>query len=355
MNKLTVGLVTSPLTSDHAQRGVGFYTKLLLRSLERLASTDKSFEVRGIGTLPTGTSDLSLIHYPFFDFFFPTLKPVERVPLIVTIHDAIPLRFSAHYPPGIRGRLNFLRQKHALSGVASVITDSQVSKNDLHTYLGISQEKIHVVPLAPQFSFPIKVTKLEQENVRRLYNLPEKFALYVGDVDWSKNLMSLALATKKAGLPLVIVGKRAVSPLPPDAGKYPQLYPFRDFLTKFGNDPAILRIGYVPEEYLPVVYSLASVYCQPSFWEGFGLNPLEALAAGCPVVASDTPTLKEVLGDGPIYVEPTVDELAHGMREALEPRTSKQLVVRGSRRAKEFSWDKTARLTLEVYRGVVYR
>src|SRR5688572_16382289 len=123
---MKVGIEISSLHSMSKGRGIGFYTQYLVESLKKYTDT----EVVLLET-PGQKEKVDLIHYPFFDFFRPTLKVSKDVPVVVTIHDVIPLLFPKHYPPGIKGRINLFRQKQALKKVKSVITDSQTSTNDV--------------------------------------------------------------------------------------------------------------------------------------------------------------------------------------------------------------------------------
>jgi glycosyltransferase involved in cell wall biosynthesis len=370
---MKVGFITTPLASGHAVRGVGFYTKRLLETLQNLTKTPPNSDIEIIPMTnvhrPSSTvhRPSSIVHYPFFDLFSPTLKMIDQIPTVVTIHDVTPLRFPEHYPPGVRGSLNFLRQKQSLSLAAAIITDSKTSKSDIIHYLNVPENKITVIPLAPQF-VETEVSKSTLRNIQKKYHLPPKFVLYVGDINWNKNILSLIRACRKINTPAVLVGKQAIeidtlqpekaSPLRPKdllrklSGRpHPELIHLRDLKSLFKSD-LVLRLGFVPEEDLPGIYALASVYCQPSFWEGFGLDPLEALAAGCPVVSSDTPALKELLQDCALYVDPqSVDDIAAGLAKALKSRPV-EMVAKGKQRASEFSWEKTATQTLEIYRQI---
>lgn len=353
MRKIIVGIVTTPISSGHAVRGIGVYIKRLLEGLRKLADEEVEVVSLGPSEVPrTGIRSVSVLHYPFFDLFRPTLWVPKDVPTVVTIHDVTPLRFPEYYPPGIRGKINFLRQKLVLARAKAVITDSETSRLDVNKYLGVPLEKIHTVPLASQsLRFPQR-TSLEAVKVKRKFGLPEKYVLYVGDVNWNKNLLNLVLAAKSIKLPVVLVGKQAVSTLSPGP-VHPELRPFAELLSLFGDDSEVMRLGYLAESELAAVYSLATVYCQPSWWEGFGLPVLEAMAAGCPVVVSNTPALAELVGEAAILVEPGDHaSIASGLREALKSEVAERLVKMGRVRAKQFSWNKTAKKTLEVYRAV---
>lgn len=312
---------------------------------------------------------LSILHYPFFDLFSRTLKIFRKLPTVVTVHDVIPLRFPEHYPPGMQGTLSYYLQRWALRHTEAVITDSETSKRDIAHYLGVPEGNIHVVPLAPQFVSRGLFLRKRKNEVRDRYGLPSKFILYVGDVNWNKNVATLAMSCAKINVPLVVVGKQAkeISNLslekhslrkPRDLIRgfwgysHPQLAHLAE-LKRLFEGKGVIRLGFVPEVDLPVVYSLASAYCQPSFWEGFGLNSLEAIYVGCPVVSSDTPALKELLGEAAIFVDPAnYLSVAEGIAKALKPRVAKRLATLGKKRAEAYSWRKTALMTMAVYQKI---
>ena len=331
------------------------YTKFLLENLQKAAVQEpKRLRIVPVNDPLRISRELNLLHYPFFDFFFPTLKVPDGLAVVVTVHDAIPLRFPEHYPPGLKGTVNLWRQRQNLKRVSAVITDSLSSKHDLEAYLKIPDQKISVVPLGPQFPRLSRLNLREESKVREKYHLPPKYLLYVGDVDWSKNLSNLAAAAKMTGLPLVIGGQKAASPLRDNIQKYPSDWPFRDFLATYGMDPEIMRPGYIDPVDLPAVYHLATVYCQASWWEGFGLSALESLVAGCPVVASDTPALRELLGSAAIFVPPDRPaSIAAGIKKAQAPQERQRLISAGRQRARLFSWQKSADAALEVYQKVI--
>ena len=188
------------------------------------------------------------------------------------------------------------------------------------------------------------------DNTRKKYGLPNKFVLYVGDVNYNKNILGLAEACNIANIPLVIVGKQATD-VRVDL-KHKENESFSEFLTKYGEDKNIYRLGFVPDSDLVKIFKLASVYCQPSFYEGFGLPVLEAMASGVPVVASKTQALVEIGDDAAIYVNPKdPKDIAKGITEAVGNPTA--LKVLGAKRVKLFSWEKAAKETYDYYRELL--
>jgi len=342
---MKVVIDVSPLKNANRFRGVGIYTQQLVKSLQSLKISNFSCQLVEDKTM-IGDSDL--IHYPFFDLFFLTLPLKKTKPTVVTIHDVIPLIFPEHYSSGVRGNLKFQTQKFSLKGVKAIITDSKNSKKDIIRYLGYSQKKIYVVPLASAKEFkPINNQQI-LGSIKKRYQLPEKFVLYVGDVNYNKNIPGLikALAGLKEKMSLVLVGKAFMDE---NLKETQEILRLIDSL-KLGKK--VRRLGWIPDKDLVAVYNLASVYCQLSFYEGFGLPVLEAMVCGCPVVASKTSSLPEICGQAAVMVDPNnLNEIIKGLNKALEKK--EELRAKGFKQVKKFSWQKTAQETYEVYQKVV--
>lgn len=328
---IKVGFVTKSLTDGNALRGVGFYAKRLLPKLKAHCS-EFNIEIYEINSdHELSTMNYELVHYPFFDLFYHTLPIFESAKTVVTVHDVVPLAFPDIYRPGIKGWINFQLQKLALKNTNIAIVDSFAAIAALKKYVGIEDAKIKFVHLAPDEIFkPKKVTKK--------YNLSKEFVLYVGGINWNKNIPNLVKACELACLPLVMVGKEAANIEKLDL-THPELRHLQNI-----DWSRVIRTGFVPDPDLVDIYNLASVYCQPSFAEGFGLNPLEALACGTPVASSNRGSLPEILGKNAVYFDP---EDIRSMSQAIissmnhKPRTTNS-----------FSWDKTAIETLQIYQSL---
>jgi glycosyltransferase involved in cell wall biosynthesis len=345
---IRVGLDTSVLAGASGVRGVGKYTAQLLTAL-RASKKVRVTEIRD--SAPGGAIDL--IHYPFFDFFFLTLPLIKRKKTVVTIHDCIPLVFPEHYRVGIKGRLRLAIQKFSLRSVTAVLTDSENSKKDIIRFLRVPEKKIHVTYLAADKIFK----KLPQEGkwmalIRKRYQLPEKFLLYVGDINYNKNLPRLIKAFKKLALEddaLVLVGKAFKNLRIKEAREITELIKVLKLKGK------VRVLGFVPNNDLVKIYNLAQLYCFPSLYEGFGLGALEAMACGCPVLAGRAGSLPEVVERAAFLVDPySEEEIIQGIRRILSDEELRwQLVKVGLTRAQEFSWARTAQQTIEVYQKVV--
>ncbi len=322
-----IGFITTPLNSGDSVRGVGFYTKNLLENLKFLAS---KYDL----VIAEDNFNVDLIHYPYFNLFSHTL-PIFRVcRTVVTIHDVIPLEFPDHYPPGIKGSINLQLQKLALSGVERVITDSYASLKSIRKYLRVPHHKLKLVYLASDKRFK------KIKSPRNKFNLPAKFVLYVGDVNYNKNIPNLIKACKMAELPLIIVGKVAAEVEKMDLS-HPELRHLQG--VDWSN---VTKLGFVTDSDLVDIYNLATVYCQPSFAEGFGLPVLEAMACGTPVACSNVSSLPELGGDMATYFDPgDVGDMVKALKTA-KSRNSKEWLSK-------FSWEKTAKETLKVYREVI--
>lgn len=329
-------------SGDHSKgRGVGFYADNLTKALTKLPNV----------TLTDDNPDL--IHYPFFDPFYATLPFKKKAPTIVTIHDVTPLVMSDRYPKGIRGSLNLVRQWLSLQSVAAVITDSENSKTDIEKYLLVSPEKIFVTPLAidPIYGKAISEEKLKE--VKKRFHLPNKFILNVpGGPNPNKNLPSLAEVTDRLGIPLVIVGKGMLQEV-----KEP-VHPELIDMVRLKVYKHLILPGFVTNEDLSALYRLATLYVQPSFYEGFGLPLLEAMTAGCLVASSNSSSLPEIYHEGAITFNPhKLSSMEKAIKNALSltPKAKEAQIEAAKTKASEFTWSKTAKATLQVYNKVLCR
>lgn len=317
------------------------------------------------------SGDYDVVHYLFFHPFFVTLPEKKKTKMVVTIHDLIPLIYPKQYPSGIKGSLRLLEQKRRLKQIDAVITVSETSKKDIVRFLDVPAEKIHVTHWAPLPYFKKSDDRKKLNEIVGKYNLPNKFVLYLGDVYYSKNIPCLIEACGVAKLPLVIVGKQAKdieNNLSTDLEKlegpqdwlrfllgkpHPELSHYSLLKESFGKSN-VQRLGYVPDDDLNAIMNLATVYCQPSFYEGFGMGIINAFACGTPVVISRTNALVEVAGGASLIADPKdPEEIANKITEILKnENTKKQLIEKGFERLKDFSWEKTAKETVKVYKLV---
>jgi len=345
---IKVGIDTLPLKNQNAFRGVGNYTKNLIDGLDQYCSHLQIIT----GDWRDFWPKVDLVHFPYFDFFFCTLPLLKSKKIVVTVHDCIPLVFPEQYKPGIKGKIKFFIQKSHLKKADAIITDSQSSKRDIIKFLSYSEEKIHVVFLAPSPQFKIINSQGLLSSIAKKYQLPKKFVLYVGDVNYNKNLLRLIESfslVPEEDLFLVLIGK---------AFEKKDLPEVKDLITKVNELSLASKVkflGYVPTDDLVVIYNLASVYCQPSLYEGFGLQILEAMACGCPVVTSIVSSLPEIAGDAAVLVNPEKPkEIAKAIYNIVSNSSfSSNLKNRGLKQVKNFSWEKTSLNTGEIYEKIV--
>jgi glycosyltransferase involved in cell wall biosynthesis len=264
------------------------------------------------------------------------------MPLVMTVHDLAPLR-CPELLPHARSRwywgrwvLLTARRAHA------VIVPSEATRADL-VGAGVSAERVAVIPLAAALETAASPPDGADRAVMARYALPRRYLLYVGTIDRRKDYRSLlgALEHLDADLGLVVAGTLI-------AGRTD----FEARLADAGLSRRVRVLGYVPEADLGALYRGAEALVYPSWYEGFGLPVLEAMACGTPVITYRATALPEVAGDAALLVDPpwSAERLAAAIRRVLEDdalRTT--LRARGRARAAAFDWGRTARLTAEVY------
>lgn len=339
---MNIAIDISPLSSGHQARGTGVYTRCLLDALKMYAPHHKYHLV---STNKPLRESVDLVHYPFFDPFFLTLPKKKTVPTVVTIHDVIPLVFPDKFPPGIRGKIKWLLQKRALTSVTRVITDSNCSKQDIVRLAGVPEDKIDVVYLAPAPGYTPVTDSSILHQVKKKYHLPDTFVLYVGDVNWNKNVLGLLDAQANTNIPLVVVGKAFLDETLPETQE------INKRIATLGIEERVQKLGFVQDTDLPAIYSLACSLVQPSWYEGFGLPVLEAFACGCPVISSASSSLAEINGPA-IPIAPEHPESITQAIETMAAMTAQQrnnLIQEGFTWVKQFTWEKTAKKTVSVY------
>lgn len=351
---MKVAINTLPLKSAHKYRGIGYYTTNLLKSLKQ----ETSIEVFEFTKL-SDVKEANVIHYPWFDLFFHTLPLRRNLPTIVTIHDVIPLVFPQHYPRGLKGKINFMLQKMALSSCKYIITDSNTSKQDIARLLKIKNEKIAVIHLAADPKFRILNNDTKLLHIKRQFHLSERFLLYVGDANRVKNLPFLIEGFREilrtpgfSDLKLVLVGGVFLKNV--ENIDHPELESLKlvnKLIKQYGLDENIIRPGQVEDEELVAFYNLATLYVQPSIYEGFGLPILQAFASGTPVISSNKGSLPEVGGPAAVYFDPTnIRQFTFIARELLEDASLlNKLSKLGLERSTQFSWKKVAEETESIY------
>jgi len=290
-----------------------------------------------------GRERVDLLHCP--KSAIPYFSPC---PTVVTLHDLIPLRHPETEKLAARIYWN-IQIPVAARRSSYIITDSEHARQEIMADFGVAPQRIRAIMLGFDPRMALAPDPAQTGLVRGKYALPQGYILYVGTIQPRKNIDTLIeayarLRTVRNTMPkLVIVGRKG--------WLYDRLFAR---ISELGLADQIIFTGFVPDEDLPHIYAGASLFVYLSFFEGFGLPPLEAMACGVPVVTSNTTSLPEVVGDAGIAVPPSdPDAVVAAMARILDDAGfARTLGERGRERARLFSWDAAAAETLEIYRQV---
>lgn len=339
---MKVALDISPLNSAHKTRGIGTYTKNLLNGLLKsktnVATFNKNFD----------DVEADIFHFPYFDFYFRSLKLKNNSKNIVTVHDVIPLVFPDKFPSGIRGKLNLFSQKNKLKKADAIICDSINSKKDINAYLKITNDKIYNIHLAPSSVFQ-KLSDERLKKINKKLNLPEDFFLYVGDLNWNKNVENLLYAVNIAKVNLVMVGAAF------ENKNLKELQQIRALIKKLKIENKIKILGFISDSELGGVYNLAKATILPSFYEGFGLPVLESMACQTPVICSNNSSLLEICSKETFFCNPhSPEDIAKNIEKVNDLKSSEkeQLAEKLKDHAAKFTWNKTIEETIKVYKKI---
>lgn len=270
-----------------------------------------------------------------------------KTPLAVTIHDLSFVRHPEYFSRGRRIWHSFMEPKKLAKRADVIITDSKTTAGDVEKIYGINKSKIKTVYLGinPQMRKIDSASEIVRE-IKKRYDLPDKFILFLGTLEPRKNLFGLLRAytlARESGFDhkLVIAGVRG--------------WIKKDFFEELKKNPFakdIILTGFVEDIHKPALYSLADLFVYPSFYEGFGFPPLEALACGTPVITSYNSAIPEVAGKWATLVNPyDVDELAAVIIERL--REPVKVDEKVSQEVKEtYNWEKAGRETLEILKMI---
>lgn len=324
---LKIAIVNGASKKGDSVRGIGVHNSELFKYFR--VNGNKEIELPELKR-SDNFSKFDVVHFTSFRPFFislPFFKP-KNTKFVLTIHDLIPLIYPKVYKSGIKGKVNFLLNKFLIwKNVDQIITISETSKKDICRFIGVDPKIVNVIYLAPK-------SAIGSKKVAKKYNLPKKFVLYAGDINFNKNIPNLIEACEIAKIPLVMAGKQALEIENMDLN-HPELSHLRG--VNFTN---VVRLGFVSDEDLNNLYNLAYCYVQPSYYEGFGLPALEAAICKTPLVVSKTQALVEILGSGLDYVNPNdANDIARGI---LNPNKRIKL-------PRVYSWKKAAEETLDVY------
>lgn len=288
-------------------------------------------------------ASLSLFHGTNYD-----VPLWSKCPSIVTIHDLSILLHPATHEEHLVRRAR-LRLPRMARKARMIITPSESVRREVSEHLGIPLKRIVAIPESARRFFH-QVPLRETEEVRRRFKVEDEFILFVGTIEPRKNLLSLVraldeiLSTTSLRPQLVIAGKKG--------WLTDELYAY---LKSSAIEELVSFTGYVSEEELRALYSSCRAFVYPSLYEGFGLPPLEAMACGAPVITSRTSSIIETVGTAARLVSPgDFRELAQAIVRVWTDSTERDyLSGAGRARAAQFSWERTAAATLEVYQSAL--
>jgi glycosyltransferase involved in cell wall biosynthesis len=264
-------------------------------------------------------------------------------PSVLTIHDLSFMRFPGRLSGERRRYLTWVTRASARKA-RRVIAVSESVKAEIVELLGVPADRIDVTleGVHPDcHPRPVKAV----EDFRAEYNLPDRFILFLGTIEPRKNLDTLLRAYHQ-------IGQRSDVKLVLAGGEGWQSEPIFALIEALGLTHDVVISGFIPEAVLPLLYSAAELFVYPSLYEGFGLPAAEAMACGTPVVVSDSTSLPEVVGEDGVLLPPTDIDAWSGTLDRLlnDKSTRDDLSGRGLERARLFTWDRTARQTVETYR-----
>jgi glycosyltransferase involved in cell wall biosynthesis len=365
---MKIGIDGIPLAS--AKTGIGHYTLELSRAL---AAIDPDDEFQLISPIPLSSDDklprnLRKVHAPKRKLWWVAGLPLyirrsslalfhgtnydipmwSQCPTVLSIHDLslllYPQTHLKHLVRRARYRLPFMARK-----ATRIITATEHVKKEVAEHLHVDPAKIAVTPYAPRTDFrPMPLS--ETEATRRRLGVEDVFILFVGTIEPRKNLITLLRAFAETQMntdlrpQLVIAGQEGWL-----------MGEMSSYIEREGLKERIRFTGYIADEDLRALYSSCAVCVYPSLYEGFGFPPLEAMACGAPVIAADVPSLHETVGQAALLVPPTdVQQLARALAEMLTDEQKRAHFSRaGLEWSAQFTWERTARLTLEVYRDAM--
>jgi len=279
-----------------------------------------------------------------------TSPPFTPCPVVNTIHD---LSFE-HLPETFKRRSwrqMRLTIRRSAQSAAHILTDCDFARDDILKTYGIAPERVTAVPLAAAVRFSPVRDERELDRVRNKYGINGKYILTVGSIQPRKNIPRLIRAYS------MLCRERNLEPLPKlvVVGKRGWLY--EDTLATAESSTVrdrIILTGYVDDKDLPALYSAASCFVYPSYFEGFGIPPLEAMRCGTPTITGDRTCFPEIIGDAGLMVDPFDEQaIKRGIVRVLTEQTLRdELIEKGLERANSYDWLKTARQTLDVYESV---
>ncbi len=307
------------------------------------------------GRVPNRILNFSLkfFHYPKFEtmfgefdcLFLPNFNQYSissKKKLVITVHDLSPIVTPEFYDTRRRIWHWFINIQKVLIRADHILAVSEYTKNEIIRIYNIPEHKITVTGLGVQHNiFRPELSEDKMRQVRNIYGLPGSFYLFIATLEPRKNIANLIKAFEKLDgeTDLVIAGRQG--------------WKYKTILQLIENSPMrqkIKYIGYIEEDHKPHLLKLAQALVWPSFYEGFGLPPLEAMAVGTPVITSQVTSLPETVGSAAIMVDPySPTDISRAMKNIVSDNNLREkLIKRGFAQAKKFDWKITAKKTSDV-------
>ena len=288
---------------------------------------------------------IDVIHSP--TFHIPFLG--NGIKKIVTIHDMVSYLYPKTQPMPFVMYSKFMI-KSAINSAHGIVVSSETAKEQIVDHFKAPPELFHVIHGAPRDIFK-PVGRAVKDFIKDKYALPDQFILFVGSIEPRKNIRSLVKAYSELKRSNQISHKLVICGTKGWLNEYEKVL---ETIEETGVRNDVIFTGYVPDEDLPGFYGLADLFVYPSLYEGFGLPPLEAMACGCPVIASNYSSIPEVVGEGGVLIDPfDIDELALAiLKVSQDDGLKSRLKEAGIKRALQFSWERSARSTIEMYMNI---
>lgn len=368
---MNIGIDARPLIGNKS--GIGNYLEQILRVWAKSSKQNdyylfahKDFnlpsELRSIGkivlplkpgTIWVQTAIPYLLDRYNIDLFWgpnysiPLIRP-KKTKAVITVHDMVSFVYPETLPAKtvIHNRFGLPMYLHHAD---YVITESESTKRDILRFLDYPHSRVDITLLGVNQRFFQNIS--ERDQILRKHDIDFPYILSVGTIEPRKNLIGVIQAFFRllkghtVEHRLVVVGA--------NGWKYSAVYELLESHPELKE--RIYFLGYVPDEDLPALYQGASLFVYPSFYEGFGLPPLEAMASGVPVIASNVSSIPEVVGDAGLLVNPySIDEMANAIERILtNQELAYTLSKTGLERARTFTWDRTAKQTLSIFEKIM--
>ena len=289
---------------------------------------------------------MDIYHVPQNGIGLPTTK---NCPFVITLHDIIPFKM----PDTVGDQyLKIFNEKlpNIIPMCDGIITVSEYSKEDIIKAFNFPREKIYVTYLASEDIYKPYDKVLSKSIIEKNYSITEDYILYIGGFSPRKNILgllhsfSMLLPKLKKEIKLVIAGSK---------GKSYDIYKKR--AQDLHIEDKVIFPGFISMDNMPFMYNACELFVYPSFYEGFGLPPIEAMACGVPVIASNVTSIPEIVKDSTLLVDPyDVNDLSEKMYDALLDNDLRQhLITKGLKRSAALTWEHTATATLNAYKNIL--